>query len=108
MTGKNGTGERNNNGVKLVAFCNENELVITGTLFQHKNIHKNRWTSPDFNTYNQIDHILVNGKYRRSSLDTKVRRGADIGSDCQLVFSKVQLKQKEPIRRRKLTSKDMM
>ena len=41
MTGKNGTGERNNNGVKLVAFCNENELVITGTLFQHKNIHKN-------------------------------------------------------------------
>ena len=56
--GKNGTGERKDNGVTLVKFCSENGLVITGTLFQHKNIYKNTWTSPDLTTNNQLDHIL--------------------------------------------------
>jgi endonuclease/exonuclease/phosphatase family metal-dependent hydrolase len=62
-------------------------MMITGTIFLHKNIHKYTWTSPDSITNNQIDHILVNGKYRRSILDTKAERGADIGSDHQLVIS---------------------
>ena len=59
--GNHGMGERNNNGTRLVDVCSENGIVI----FQHKNIHKYTWTSPDSNTSNQIDHVLVNGKYRR-------------------------------------------
>ena len=38
--GRYGMGQRNENGQKLVDFCSENGMVITGTLFQHKNIHK--------------------------------------------------------------------
>jgi endonuclease/exonuclease/phosphatase family metal-dependent hydrolase len=49
---------------------------------------------PDMNTCNQIDHVIVNGKYRRSILDTRVKRGADIGSDHLLVLSKIKLKMK--------------
>ena len=63
------------NGVRLVEFCSENGMVITGTIFEHKNIHKTIWTSPDHNSNNQINHILVNRKCRRSILDTKARRG---------------------------------
>ena len=61
---KNGTGERNDNWLGLVEFCIENRLVITGTLFQHKNIYKNTWTSPAFKTNEQINHTLVNGEYQ--------------------------------------------
>lgn len=76
---KHGMGECNENGQKLVEFCSENELAITGTLFEHKGIHKSTWDSPDHTTNNQIDHIMMNGKYRRSVLNTKAR--VDIGSD---------------------------
>ena len=57
--GKHGMGERNDNGTRLVEFCSENGMVITGTIFQHKNIHKYTWTSPDSNTNNQIDRGRV-------------------------------------------------
>ena len=39
---------------------NFNELVITGILFPHKNMHKATWVSPDGITRNQIDHVLIN------------------------------------------------
>ena len=53
VTGKFGLGMRNEEGPRLIEFCQENALVIAHTLFQQ---HKRRlytWTSPD-----QIDYIL--------------------------------------------------
>ena len=42
--GKFGVGVVNDNGEKLCNFCSANGLVITGTLFPHKEIHKlTRW-----------------------------------------------------------------
>ena len=40
--GKHSIGEMNENGLKLVEFCEANELqlVIGGSLFPHKNIHE--------------------------------------------------------------------
>jgi len=58
--GKEGVGERNDNGQRLVDVCMENGLVIGGTIFKHKNIHKLSWVSPDGRTSNQIDHICIN------------------------------------------------
>ena len=43
-------GDMNNNGLQLVECCAENDMVIGGTLFQHKTIHNCTWTSPDSNT----------------------------------------------------------
>ena len=66
--------------------------MIGGTLFQHKTIHKTTWTSPDQRIHNQIDHICIGQKFRRSLLDVRVKGGADAASDHHLVVGKLQLK----------------
>ena len=66
VTGKFGLGMRNEAGQRLIAFCQENALVIGNTLFQH---HKRRlytWTSPDSQHQNQTDYILCIQKWRSS------------------------------------------
>ena len=73
-------------------MCDMNELVITGTLFPHKTIHKVTWVSPGGNTMNQIDHVLINRRFRNSVKDTRVYRSADIGSDHHLVCTVVKLR----------------
>jgi hypothetical protein len=41
--------------------------------------------SPNGQHCNQIDQVAVNGKYKRSVLDARVFRGADVGIDHNLV-----------------------
>jgi hypothetical protein len=60
QAGRNGLrGECNGNGHKLVQFAATTDMIIGGTVFTHKNIHKVTWRSPDGVTMNQIDHILI-------------------------------------------------
>ena len=92
VMGKHGLGQRNDNGGRLCDLSDMNELVITGTLFPHKTIHKATWTSPDGTTKSQIDHILISRRFRNSVKDTRVFRSADIGSDHYLVCMKVKLR----------------
>jgi hypothetical protein len=55
----------NDNGVRLVDFATSKNLIVKSTMFQHHNIHKYIWTSPDGKTYTQIDHILVDTRVVR-------------------------------------------
>ena len=64
-------GYINNNGERLVVLWEETNLVIGGTLFRHRDIHKVIWRSPDYNTVTQIDHIIINQKWRRSLRDVE-------------------------------------
>ena len=68
---KHGCDVRNENGKQLVDFCLTNRCIIGDTVFPHKNIHKLTWKSPDGNTVNQIDHVLIHLKWRRSLLDIR-------------------------------------
>ncbi|RUS68494.1 hypothetical protein EGW08_023744 [Elysia chlorotica] len=90
--GKFGCGSINNNGERLVEFCASNDLVIGGTLFKHPAIHRLTWYSPNGRDKNQIDHIAINGIWRGSLLDVRVKRGADVGSDHLLVIANIRLK----------------
>lgn len=92
IMGREGLGTMNENGERLADFCALNNLVIGGTVFPHKNIHKATWLSPDHITENQIDHICINKKFRRTMEDVRVRRGADVASDHHLLTSKLKLK----------------
>ena len=52
--------ETNRNGELLCDFAAANNMTAMSTHFQHKQIHKGTWRSPDNNSINQIDHVLVN------------------------------------------------
>ena len=51
--------DSNDNGVRLVNFATSKNLVITSTMFPHRNIHKYTWSSTDGKTHNPIDHVLI-------------------------------------------------
>nr|KAG5693219.1 hypothetical protein BaRGS_034478 [Batillaria attramentaria] len=55
IMGKHGTGTQNENGELFTEFCTTNDLVIGGTIFPHKTIHKTTWTSPDGRTHCKPD-----------------------------------------------------
>lgn len=93
--GPEGVGEKNNNEQHFAELYLENGLVIGGTVFQHKTIHKLPWTSPDNRTNNQMDHIAINQRWQRSMKDVKVLRGVDVSSDHHPMLCRLQLKLKK-------------
>lgn len=50
--------------------------------------------SPDHNTENQIDHLRISKKFRRSLQDVRVKRGADAETDHHLLDAKLKMKLK--------------
>ena len=84
VMGVHGLGVMNDNGERFVNACAANNIVIGGSVFPHKRIHKA--------TENQIDHIGINKMFRRSLQDVRVKRGADVASDHHLVTARLKLK----------------
>jgi hypothetical protein len=76
----------NDNGVRVVNFGTSKNLVVKSTMFPHRKIHKYTWTSPEGNTHNQIDHILID---RRQHSSVRSFRGADHDTDHCLIVAKV-------------------
>ena len=92
VMGRHGMGIRNENGEMFIDLCMNYNLVIGGSLFLHKDIHKATWVAPNQRTFNQIDHIAISKKWRRSLLDVRSYRGADVASDHHLVVAQLRLK----------------
>ena len=70
IIGMHGLGTMNKNGELFADFCTFNDLVIGGSVFPHKMMHKATLVSPDGKTENQIDRITISRKWRRSLLET--------------------------------------
>ncbi|VDO53334.1 unnamed protein product [Schistosoma margrebowiei] len=67
IMGRYGLGERNENGERFSNLYTFNKLVIGGTIFPHKRIHKATWISPDHTT-EQSEQKIVGIHMVRSSL----------------------------------------
>ena len=87
-------GVRNENGTILIDFATANDVVISGSLFPDRYIHKYSWTFPGGAVRNQIDHRLVSWKFRSNVQDVRAYKGADVGSDHSLLVTKFSLKLK--------------
>ena len=85
----------NENSERFADMCALNQLVIGGSIFPNKRVHKATWRSPDHLTENQIDHICIKQKFRRSCKDVRVMRGADVASDHHLVVTQIRLRLKK-------------
>ena len=95
VTGKFGLGMQNEEGQRLIDFCQEKALVIANTLFHQHKRTLYTWTSPDGQYRNQTDYILCRQRWRSSIQLAKIRPGADCGSDHELLIAKFRLKLKK-------------
>ena len=90
IMGTHGPGQMN--GECFADLCALNQLVIGGSIFPHKRIHKAPWISPNNVTENQIDHICISCKFRISWRDVRAMRGADVSSDHHLLITTVRFR----------------
>ena len=94
IMGTHGQGQMNENGERFADLCVLNQLMIGCSIFPHKRIHEATWISPNHVMENQIDHICISRKFRRSWQEVRVMRGADVSSDDQLLMTKVRVRLK--------------
>ncbi|XP_058444316.1 craniofacial development protein 2-like [Malaya genurostris] len=92
VMGHHGLGDMSDNGELFAEFCGNNDMVIGGSLFSHRPAHKVTWVSRDGHTENQIEHICISRKWRRSLLDVRNKRSADIASDHHLLIGEIRLR----------------
>jgi hypothetical protein len=79
----------NDNGVRVVNFATSKNLIVKSTMFPQRNIHKYTWTSPDGNTHNQIDNILIDRRRHSSVFDVRSFRTADCDTNHYLVMENI-------------------
>ena len=57
VMGTHGIGEMNENGEMFAGLCSFNRLMIGGSVFPHRRIHKATWVSPDHQTENHQPYL---------------------------------------------------
>ena len=91
VLGNHGLGERNENGKSLIKMAQSFGLVVGGTLFIHKEIHKYSETSPDGHIKKRPTTFLLARSGRRHC-DLSALRDADIFSDYSMTGVKIRVK----------------
>ena len=107
IVGNYAKSDQNENGEKLIEFCNIHDLRITNTFFKHKPIHQTTWKSPATyinnidaktkqprrNPYrNQIDYILVKNNNNIKIFDSRAYTSQSTKSDHKPVIAKLKIK----------------
>lgn len=85
----------NNNGSRLANFASGKGLIIKSTMLPRKDIYKYTWVSPNGRHKNQIDHVLINNRFKNSITNVRTLREADADSDHLLVGIWIRVKFKK-------------
>ncbi|XP_045502209.1 craniofacial development protein 2-like [Colias croceus] len=95
----------NDNGLRLISFASAKAMVVKSTMFPHKDIYKGTWRSPDGYTINQIDHVAIDERHKRTIEDVRTFRGADCDSDHYLLGIKLKFRIKS-VKKHSQTAED--
>ena len=87
--GKYGIGKYNSNGELLMVLCTEFDLIVTNTMFKQKDTHKITWTHPRSRHGHMIDFIITRCRDKMGICSTRTMRGANCGTDHQMLRSRV-------------------
>ena len=99
ITGQFGLGSRNERGSRLLQFCEENNMMIANTYFQHPKRRLYIWRSPGDIYRNQIDYSLINKRLRNGVKQPRTYPGADVGSDHNPLMIRMIIKLKKSKKR---------
>ena len=58
------TDIENENGSRLMDFCEINNIIVSNTFFKHKLVHQTSWMHPRNKIWHMIDYTLINKKFR--------------------------------------------
>ena len=62
--GPHGSGTMNQNSTKFLDFARSHGLRVAGSWFQHPQAHRWTWYSNAGGVAKEIDHVLVNGRWK--------------------------------------------
>jgi exonuclease III len=97
VVGPHGELMTNENGSRLIEYCEQYGLRIMNGFFQHRKIHRYTWTQTTRQLKSIIDYINIKQNTHVKPQDVRVYRGAECGSDHYLVIMKIYL----PYRKRR-------
>ena len=88
-----GIGEENGNSEKLLSFCVSHDLLIGGTWFRHRLVHRYTFNPPDQRMRKKmLDHILFGSRHRSCLHNVRTRRGKITLTDHEMVIAEVRIK----------------
>ena len=86
-------GEENDNSEKLLSFCVSHDLLIGGTWFRHRLVHRYTFNPPDQQMRKKmLDHILFGLRHRSCLHNVRTRRGKTTLTDHEMVIAEVRFK----------------
>ncbi|XP_046986313.1 craniofacial development protein 2-like [Schistocerca americana] len=80
---------QNDNGHRVIQFALSRNMAVGSTTFPHKKIHKATWWRPDQLTFNQIDHVIIDGRHCSNVVNVHTYRGVNVDSDHYLAIAKL-------------------
>ena len=92
VLGKNGIGGCNSNGLLLLQFCAEHELLVSNTVFRLPARNRTSWMHPRSKHWHLIDYVIVRQRDRQDVRVTKAMCGADCWTDHRLIISKMNIR----------------
>jgi len=100
VLGHHGVGNENSNGTLLLQTCATHQLIVTNTVFQQADKHKNSWMHPRSKQWHLLDYVITRQRDIRDVRLTKAVRGSECWSDHRLICSIIKLAVSPPKRHR--------